>query len=103
MDINGAVGQQIATQKDKAKLELQKKLQAKFGDKVIPKKKPKVDEAEISDKAKKKVAIGADEFGDIKSNNPTSEETREKLKGLLKTGAFNFSEKERAALKDILK
>lgn len=103
MDINNATSQKVASQKNKARLELQKKLQAKFGDKVIPKKKPKVDEAQISEKAKKKVAIGADEFGDIKSNNPTSEETREKLKGLLKTGAFNFSEKERAALKDILK
>ena len=103
MQVNGAQGQKVLSKKEQEKIDIQKKLQAKFGDKIMPKKKSKVDEAQVSDKAKKKVAIGADEFGDIKTNNPSSEETREKLKALLKTGAFNFNDKERSALKDILK
>ena len=103
MQVNGAQGQKVLSKKDQQKLEIQQKLKAKFGDKVLPKNKPKVDEAEVSDKAKQKVAIGSEEFGDIKTNNPNAEETREKLKALLKTGAFNFNDKERSALKDILK
>ena len=41
-------------------------------------------------------------MGDIKSNNPNSEETKDKIKGLLVTGSFNFNEKEKAALQEIL-
>ena len=41
-------------------------------------------------------------IGDIGKNDPTDTVTQEKLKGLLRSGGFNFNQKERAALKDIL-
>ena len=41
-------------------------------------------------------------IGDF-SNNPSSDVTREKLKGLVVSGAFTFNEKERETLKNILK
>lgn len=40
--------------------------------------------------------------GDIKPNDPNDTNTTEKLKGLLSTGGFNFSEKERETLGKIL-
>lgn len=39
---------------------------------------------------------------DIGINDPKDEVTQEKLKGLLTTGGFNFSDKERKALSSIL-
>jgi hypothetical protein len=39
---------------------------------------------------------------DIASNRPDDEMTQEKLKGLLRTGGFSFSDKERKALSSIL-
>lgn len=39
---------------------------------------------------------------DVGSNNPNDPEVREKLKGILKSGAFNFSQKERDTLSKIL-
>lgn len=39
---------------------------------------------------------------DIGKNDPNSEETQEKLRYVLRTNAFNFSDQERAALSDIL-
>ncbi|MFN8369916.1 MAG: hypothetical protein U0T83_04725 [Bacteriovoracaceae bacterium] len=77
------------------------------------------DVATISPKAaqmkKEKVVVVGDELpkpessaedtaklGDF-TNDPESPVIREKLKGALKSGAVSFSEKERAALEDILK
>lgn len=40
---------------------------------------------------------------DIGVNDPNNELTHAKLKGLLKTGGFDFNEKERKALSQILK
>ncbi len=59
--------------------------------------------AEGSEKAKE----GAEEkdhllASDIATNDPNSPETQEKLKDILKTGAFKFSEKERKVLSGIL-
>lgn len=39
---------------------------------------------------------------DIAENNPKSEETQEKLRHVLRTNSFNFSDRERAALNEIL-
>lgn len=84
---------------------LQDKLRSKFGDKfnraqeLNEAKKKDVDSVEISGKTKDlKGAV----TGDIKDNNPDSELTQAKLKGLIKTGGFNFSDKERSALAEIL-
>jgi len=107
MQVNAASGQ---TQAPKSKKEMEqeairKKLAEKFGDKFKEKKKvkPKEDSVELSNSAKKEAHIDPEGFGDVKKNDPSSEETQEKLKALLKTGAFQFSDKERAALGEILK
>jgi len=95
--------------------ELKAKLAAKFGksigyakEKAAAKALEKVAaELELSKKAKLKGNSGNDHttkegFGDVKLNNPKSEDTRDKLRGILKMGAFSFSDKEKAALGDIL-
>lgn len=41
-------------------------------------------------------------FGDIGKNDPKSEQTQEKLRHILRTGAFHFNERERAALEAVL-
>ena len=58
-------------------------------------------EAELSKKKGVKNSTEAG-FGDVQSNDPNSEVTREKLRALLKTGAFSFNDGERSALNDIL-
>lgn len=101
MEVNNTSGQKTLSPKEKQQAEIRKKLAAKFGNKVLPKKKE--DKAEISVKAQKRAEPGDEDYADIKNNNPTSDETREKLKALLKTGAFHFNDKERGALSEILK
>lgn len=108
MKINAAQGQ--VKSKISPKEELRAKLAEKFGDKFkakaeIDKEKQqaKAAEVEISDSAKKKAHIDPEGFGDVKNNDPNSEETKIKLKALLQTGGFNFSDKERGALSEILK
>ena len=82
--------------------EIAAKVASKFGKEAVIKKKdpPKpsaeVDTADIH--SKETVA-----HGDIGKNDPNSELTREKLKGILKGGGFNFNDKERKALAQILK
>jgi hypothetical protein len=58
------------------------------------------------DRSKKKAQLEEEgvhtrELGDL-SNDPTDPATTEKLKSLLKTGAFSFSAKERDVLQQIL-
>jgi len=82
------------------KLALQQKLAAKFGDKFQAVKN-KDDTVVIS----KEAALKAEEAKDsasIKSDDPNSEETKAKLKGLMRTGDFNFNDKEQEALEEIL-
>jgi len=85
--------------------ELKKMVQEKFGDKVqIKKVKPPKIEDKVELGQKSGIANSSEkDFGDIDSNDPTSSVTHDKLKEILKTGAFNFSEKERATLSNILK
>ncbi len=108
MKVDSASSQNI--DKKMSKDELKVKLAAKFG-KDIGNAKAKAEakakakaaaEADISKKAKNKDHIDKEGFGDVKKNNPNSDVTRDKLRGILKMGAFNFSDKEKAALGDIL-
>lgn len=101
MEVNSATSQKTFSPIEKQQAEIRAKLAAKFGNKVLPKQKE--DKAEISVKAQKRAEPGDEDFADVKNNNPNSEETREKLKALLKTGAFHFNDKERGALSEILK
>lgn len=93
----------IASQTENSPQSIENKLKAKFGDKFKAKQsieKEKKDEAKISTKAKNKHEFSF--VGDIKDNAPDSEVTQEKLRALLKSGGFNFNEKERSVLFDIL-
>lgn len=86
--------------------EIQKRLKEKFGDKFqsVADKKIEIKD-EVSIISKKKIEKELSEnpvIGDIGKNDPSSEETQEKLKAILKTGAFEFNERERGALQEIL-
>lgn len=86
--------------------EIQKRLKEKFGDKfqpILDKKTEKKDEVSIISKKKiEKELTENPVIGDVGKNDPRSEETQEKLKAILKTGAFEFNERERGALQEIL-
>ncbi len=84
-----------------SKEQIQAKISAKFGNKAAP-KAPKIveDKVEIESKSKE---METKEIGDIKTNDPNSQITQDKLKDILKTGAFQFNEKERKTLAKILK
>lgn len=108
MKINAAVKQQeILPKKSKSQIEKEdtrKKLAEKFGKKFETKsEKKEAASVELSNSAKQQAHIDPDGFGDIKDNDPTKESTQNKLKHLLKSGAMIFSDKERAALGEILK
>lgn len=91
----------ISSPKDRRK-ELEKKLAAKFGDDFKLSKKNKSKSVVVSIDRKGEAKVSEDGFGDIKNNDPSSDVTREKLKSILKTGAFEFDPKERQALGEIL-
>ena len=102
MKVNSATSQQKEVQTKKlSKEDIQQKLEAKFGKKIgIEKPKAPKDKVEVSDSAKAKSdtkVIDKEEvvIGDIGKNDPTDGITQEKLKGILRTGAFGFSDKER--------
>jgi hypothetical protein len=104
MKVDSSASKNI-TKKTSEKLshdDIKAKLKAKFGDK-IQKKEAKPVEDKVDLKGKKGLKEGEPEFGDIKSNDPNSVATHEKLKGILKSGAFQFSDKERSTLAKILK
>ena len=90
------------SKKELEKEEILKKVKAKFGDKAKPKKAQPKEKVDVSDTAKQKSQIKDDDFSDIGKNNPQSEVTKEKLRAILKTGAFSFNDAERGALNDIL-
>lgn len=90
------------------KSELHLKLKQKFGKDFERKDKaPKAESVDspatrVSIDSSGKKEVGEEPIGDIKSNDPKSEVTQEKLRAILKTGAFNFNDKERQALSSIL-
>lgn len=104
MKVNNTTSKDNSQVKSKSlsKDEIRAKIQDKFGDVKKPAKKIVKDKVEISKSVgvKSQGEIG---FGDLGVNDPNSEDTQEKLRGILKAGAFNFSDKERAALGEILK
>lgn len=107
MKVDSVSSQKSQSKKTKSKNELKKeeilkKVRAKFGDKAKPKKAAPKEKVEVSNKGKQKSQVGDDDFGDIGKNNPQSEVTKEKLRAILKTGAFAFNDAERGALNDIL-
>lgn len=106
MKVNSASSQEKQS-KVKSKKELDReailaKVKSKFGDKAKPKKAKPKEKVEVSEKSKQKSQVKDENFGDIGTNDPKSEVTKEKLRALLKTGSFAFSEGERSALNDIL-
>lgn len=100
MKATDAVSQKPLSKIEQKQAAIRAKLAAKFGDKVLPEKKAA--KVEISSKAEKRLEKGDDKFADVGDNDPSKEETRAKLSGLLKSGGFQFSDKERAALSEIL-
>jgi hypothetical protein len=90
-----------------SKISLEDKLKAKFGNKFNDAKKINSENAkakmkvEISNKAKAKSSPEGFS-GDIKDNSPDNEMTQEKLKSLIRSGGFQFNDKEREALSHIL-
>jgi hypothetical protein len=106
MKVNTTQQTQVSSKKD----EVLKKLESKFGKKFGP-KEPKAQAVDSGSskvdiaKAKKKQGVTNStekSFGDIDINDPKNPATREKLKTLLSSGAFQFSSKERSALSEIL-
>ncbi len=104
MEVNSSNLQSANAQKAKkrpSKEEIKARVQAKFGIEVgKPKKKETDTVVTIDTKGEKKVS--KEGFGDVKSNNPNAEATQEKLRAILRTGAFAFNDKERKALNEIL-
>lgn len=102
MKVNAGSAQSINNKPKKmSKEDIEARVRAKFG-KVAEKKapEPKPDTTEIHSKG---VSHSDEEsFGDIKQNDPGSDITQEKLRGILKNGGFNFNDKERKALGQIL-
>lgn len=100
MDVTHAMSQKKLSRNDIKQAAIREKLAQKFGKKVLPKKKE--DKVEISAKAEKRLEPGDDKYADIGTNDPKNEDTRAKLMGLMKSGGFQFSDKEREALSEIL-
>lgn len=106
MKVNSAIGQENRPQISKSKKELSNdeilaKVKEKFGNKASPKKAPPTEKVEVSKNAQQKAQV-EEGNGDIGKNDPKSEVTREKLRAILKTGGFSFSDSERTALNKIL-
>lgn len=104
MNINKTQGQAPAAPANKklTKEQIKAKLSEKFGEKIRtqgPKKQKTEDSVEVKGKPT------VDHTGlktDIATNDPSSAETQEKLRSILKSGGFDFNQKERKALADIL-
>lgn len=94
-----------STKSINSKSSLKNKLKAKFGNKFSKAEKlnklKELEKVEVSKKSKK-LANSESSFGDVKDNNPQSDLTQAKLKGLIRSGGFQFNDKEREALSKIL-
>ena len=101
---NNARQGEIASKKAQFKSEqdaIKQRLAAKYGDKfkVVEKEGAKV---VISKEAAQKSKEAIADKPATSRHDPKSEETKERLRGLLGSGTFAFNDKERAALKEIL-
>ena len=80
--------------------EVRNKLREKFGDKVKDKPtKPKIeDKVDVREQS-----LDVHQTATVGKNDPNSDITQDKLRDILKTGAFDFKPAERKALAQILK
>ncbi|MAZ46968.1 MAG: hypothetical protein CME65_00305 [Halobacteriovoraceae bacterium] len=80
--------------------QVREKLQEKFGNKVKakPEKKPVEDKVELREQS-----FDVHQTATVGKNDPNSDITQDKLRDILKTGAFDFNPSERKALAQILK
>lgn len=87
-----------------SKEEIKARIQKEFGIKIGKKPAAKSEKSDtvVSIDSKGKKEVKDDGFGDIKNNHPGSDITQEKLRGILRSGAFDFNSKERKALDSIL-
>lgn len=103
--ISHAKNSKASSQIDQDKL--REKIKAKFGDKALVKKEKKpITSAQDVVEVKTKGGVSNSEekdFGDIGKNDPNDQLTHDKLKEVLKSGAFSFNDRERATLAKILK
>ena len=99
MEINN-VGPKTTQPKKPSPEEIRERLKAKFGDKVKEKpKKPKVeDKVELREQS-----LDVHQTATVGKNDPNSEVTQDKLRDILRKGAFDFKPAERKALAQILK
>lgn len=99
MKINNS-GPQSPTPKKLSPEEVRQKLQQKFGNKVKekPVKKQVQDKVEVREQT-----LDVHQTATVGKNDPNSEITQDKLRDILKSGAFDFDPKERKTLAQILK
>jgi hypothetical protein len=110
MKVNSSSNSPQTTTKQAKKKQTQSVIEARLAEKFgkeFGKTKKMKEQTDISKAKKKKEVVDAsgeekESFGDIGLNDPKSAATREKLKSVLQTGAFGFSDKERKALSEIL-
>lgn len=101
---NSPQSQEGQKSKKLSQKEVRDKIKAKFGDKALEKKEKPVVEDKVEVKGNKGVKNSSEEdFGDIGKNDPSDQLTHDKLKEVLKSGAFHFNDRERATLAKILK
>ncbi len=77
-------------------------LQSKQSKAVAKTEVAKAEVKKVETKSEVEITPEGEAFGDIKKNDPEDPNTKEKLKGVLTAGGFNFSEKEREVLGKIL-
>ncbi len=65
-------------------------------------KPPEIDQEDQLDEKEKSIKDSHILLSDVKLNDPNDSNTQEKLKSVLKMGAFNFNPKEKEALEKIL-
>ncbi len=96
MKIENAPKPQVA--KKLSNEDIKAKLKEKFGDKIKSTKPKKIeDKVEIREQS-----LDVHQTATVGKNDPNSSVTRDKLKDILKTGAFDFKPHERKALAQIL-
>lgn len=97
---NAAIVKNKALTKKLSPEDIAQRVAGKFGNKASIKKAAPAPAVDTKVELNSKETIT---HSDVGSNNPASELTKEKLRGLLKGGGFDFNGKERKALAEILK
>lgn len=101
MKINNATSAPISKKKSSQE-EINNRLKEKFGSKIKTKKpEPAQEPAAKAEEIKQNFNVN--QVATVGENAPDSEVTQDKLREILKTGAFDFNQKERKVLANILK